>query len=50
MTHQRPRIAEDVWIEIIPHLVLGVDFSFACESRQRCASSNRAGSQNYVPG
>jgi hypothetical protein len=28
--HQRPRITQNVWVEVIPDFVLGVDFSLAC--------------------
>jgi len=39
--HQCPRIAENVWVEVIPYLVLGVDFSLACWACQHCTSPER---------
>jgi hypothetical protein len=48
--HQRPRIAECVWVEVVPNLVLRVHFSLACEACQGCASSGSLETRYYLPG
>lgn len=48
--HQRPRIAKYVWIEVIPDLVLRVDFSLACRSCQRCAAMDCCETRDHLPG
>lgn len=33
--HQRPRVSKDVWVKVVPHFVLGVDFAFPFEATNR---------------